>query len=77
MKNVKIWLLSLKETFLDAQNTNNMHRDNLNFVSSERGWFSQNGKTGFFPERENLVLLEVTAETDLWYGLIMDGKIYK
>ena len=24
---------------------------------------------GFFPEREDLPLLEVTAETGLWYGL--------
>ena len=24
---------------------------------------------GFFPEREDLPLLEVTAETCLWYGL--------
>ena len=38
-KNFKIGLLSLKETFLDAQKiaTEHMHSDNLNSVSSERG----------------------------------------
>ena len=29
---------------------------------------------GFFPKREDLLLLEVTAETGLWYGL-SDGSL--
>ena len=53
---------------------NDMHSDNLNFVSSERGWFFQNGKTDSFQKREDLLLLEVTAETGLWYGL-SDGSL--
>ena len=50
LKNFKIWLSSLKETFLNAQNNNDMHSDNLNFVSSEWGCFFQNGKTDSFPK---------------------------
>ena len=34
--------------FLGAPNTSDMHRDNLNFVSSEREWFFQNGKMDSF-----------------------------
>ena len=37
VKNFQIWLLLLKETFFDAPNTSDMHSNNLNFVSSERG----------------------------------------
>ena len=29
---------------------------------------------GFFPKREDLLLLEVTAETGLWYGLLRNGN---
>ena len=47
-KNFKIWLSSLKETFLDATNTSDMHSDDLNFVSSKRGWFFRNGKMDSF-----------------------------
>ena len=50
VKNFEIWLSSLKETFLDAENTNNMHSDNLIFLPSERGWFFRNGKTDSFPK---------------------------
>ena len=76
------------ETSLNAPNTSDVHSDNLNFVSSKRGWFFRNGKMDsfpegkrsshshfgsncwiFFPKREDLPLLEVTAEMGLWYGL--------
>ena len=39
-----------KEIFLTAKNTSDMLSDNLNFASSEKGWFFWNGKTYFFPE---------------------------
>ena len=39
-----------KEIFLTAKNANDMQGDNLNFASSERGWFFWNGKTDSFPE---------------------------
>ena len=32
---------------------------------------------GFFPEREDFPLLEVTAETGLWYGLLDAEKVHK
>ena len=32
---------------------------------------------GFFPEREDLPLFEVTAETGLWYGLLDAEKVHK
>ena len=44
MKNFKIWLLPLKETFVDALNTSDIHSNSLNFVSSKRRWFFQNRK---------------------------------
>ena len=44
VKNFKIWLLSLEETFPDALNTSDMHSNNLNFVSFKRGSFSETGK---------------------------------
>ena len=44
MKNFKIWLLPLKETFVDALNTSDIHSSSLNFVSSKRRWFFQNRK---------------------------------
>ena len=49
-ENFKIWLSSLKETFLDAQNTNDMHSDNFIFLSSEMGWFFRNEKKDSFPK---------------------------
>ena len=50
--------------FLDAQKTNNMHSNNLNFVSSEgRGMIFPKWEDRFFHEREDLHLLEITAET--------------
>ena len=48
VKNFKIWLLLLKEAFFDAPNTSDMHNNNLNFLSSERGWFFCNGKMDSF-----------------------------
>ena len=36
VKNFQIYLSSLKETFLGAPTTNDMHNDNLIFLSSER-----------------------------------------
>ena len=74
MKTFKIGLLSIKEKFLDALNTSDMHSNNLNFVSSRREWFFRSRNIDFFPEREDHSLLEVTAETGLWYGLIMYFK---
>ena len=50
MKNFKIWLLPLKEIFLDALNTSDIHSNNLNFVSSNRGSFFQNRKIDSFPK---------------------------
>ena len=48
LKNFKIWLSSLKETFLNAQNTNDMHSDNSIFLPFERGWFFRNGRMDSF-----------------------------
>ena len=50
VKNFKIWLSLLKETYLNAPNTSDMHSDNLDFVSSERRWFFRNGKMDSFPK---------------------------
>ena len=68
VENFEIWLLSLKETFFDALNTSkHAQSKNFNFVSSGRGWFFHpNREDGFFPESEDLPLLEVTAKTGLW-----------
>ena len=52
MKNFKIWLLPLKEIFLDALNTSDIHSNNLNFVSSKRGWFFQIKKIDAFPKEK-------------------------
>ena len=67
MKNFEVWLLPVKETFVDALNTSDIQSNNLNFVSSKRGWFFWNRKINSFP-------LEITAERGLWYGLIMYFK---
>ena len=52
MKNFKIWLLPLKETFVDALNTSDIHSNNFNFVSSKRGWFFWNRKIDSFPKEK-------------------------
>ena len=52
MKNFKIWLLPLKEIFFDALNTSDINSNNLNFVSSKRGWFFQNRKIDSFPKEK-------------------------
>ena len=61
MKKVKIYLSSLKEKFLDAQNTNDMHK----FCVFRKGMILPKQEDGFFLEREDPPLLEVTAETGL------------
>ena len=45
-------MLPLKETFFDALNTSDIHSNNLNFVSSKRGWFFQIKKIGSFPKEK-------------------------
>ena len=52
MKNFKKWLLPLKETFVDALNTSEIHSNSLNFVSSKREWFFQNRKIHSSPEEK-------------------------
>ena len=52
MKNFKIWLLPLKETFVDALNTSDIHSNNLNFLSSKRGCFFQNRKIDSFSKEK-------------------------
>ena len=52
MKNVKIWLLPLRETFVDDLSTSDIHSNNLNFVSSKREWFFQNTKIDSFPKEK-------------------------
>ena len=39
--------------------------------------FSRSGRSSFFesPEREDLPLLEITAETGLWYGLLNEVDV--
>ena len=73
MKNFKIWLLSLKETFVDALNTSDIHWKNLNFVSSKTDGSSETGKLIFSQKRRSFPL-EITAERGLWYGLIVYFK---
>ena len=65
MKNFKIWLLPLKETFADALNTSDIHSNNLNFVFQ---------KGMVLPKKRRSFRLEITAEGGLWYGLIMYFK---
>ena len=43
------------------------HNDNLNFVSFRKGMILLKWEEGFFPKREDLPLLEVTAKTGLWH----------
>ena len=45
-------MLPLKETFFDALNTSDIHSNNLNFVSSKRGWFFQIKKIDAFPKEK-------------------------
>ena len=71
MKNFKIWLLPLKETFVDALNTSDIHSNNFVFPkgdgSSEAGKLILSRKIRSFPS-------EITAEKGLRYGLIMYFK---
>ena len=55
---------------LDAQNTNDKHSNNLNFFVFQKRMILPKREGGFFPEMEDLPLLEVTDKTGLWYGLI-------
>ena len=48
-------------TFLGAQRQ-------FNFFVFRKGMILPKREDGFFPEMEDLPLLEVTAETGLWYG---------
>ena len=57
--------------FLNAQNTNSMHSNNLNFVF-RKGMILLKQEDKFFPERKDLPLLEVTTKTGLWY--VQTGK---
>ena len=52
MANFKIWLLPLKETFVDALNSSDIHSNNLNFASSKRGWFFRNMNINSFPKEK-------------------------
>ena len=52
-----------------------MNLDNLNFVLSKRRVILPKQKDGLFPEMEYLTFLEVTAGTDLWYGLIKSDNM--
>ena len=62
---------SLKETFLDALDTSDMHSNNLNFYPPKKGMVLVKRENGFFPERGDLPTLEGTVTTGLWYGLII------
>ena len=59
MKHFKIWLLPLKETFVDTLSTSDINSNNFNFVSSKRGWFfwkrkiNSFSKEKIFPFRNN------------------------
>ena len=52
MKYFKIWLLPLKETFVDTLNTSDINSNNFNFVSSKRGWFFWNRKINSFSKEK-------------------------
>ena len=52
MKYFKIWLLPLKDTFVDTLNTSDINSNNFNFVSSKRGWFFWNRKINSFSKEK-------------------------
>ena len=54
-----------------------MHSDNLIFFVFRKEMILPKREDEFFPEREDLPLLEVTAETGLWYGLLSIYKLQK
>ena len=53
MKNFKNYLLSLKETLVDALSTSDIHRNNLNLVYSKKEWFFKNRKINSFLKEKN------------------------
>ena len=58
---------------LDAPNTNNMAQRQFKFCVFRMILPKQ--ENGFFPEREDLPLLEVTAEIGLWYRLYIVNQV--
>ena len=72
MKNFEIWLLPLKETFVNALKISDIHSNNFNYMSSKRGGSSETGK--LILSRKRSFPLEIIAERGLWYGQIMYFK---
>ena len=75
---------SLRETFLDAPNTIDMHSNSLNFVSFGKWMILLKQEDGFFSKREDLPLPEVynchngfVVWTDFHVFLVRDKKHYK
>ena len=72
MKNFEIWLLPLKETFVNALKISDIHSNTFNYMSSKRGGSSETGK--LILSRKRSFSLEIIAERGLWYGQIMYFK---
>ena len=49
----------------------------FNFFVFQKEMILPKREDGFFPERADLTLLEVTAKTGLWYGLLGTYKLQK
>ena len=67
VKNFKIWLSSLKR--FSIYRTLVTCTVTIQILCLPKGMILLKREDGFFPEREDLPLLEVTAETGLWYRL--------
>ena len=61
-------LLPLKQTFVDALNTSDIHSNNLNFVFSKILVGDGSSETGKFilSQKRRSFRLEATAEMSLW-----------